>query len=63
MSHRKDETFFVFFPATGQKFPIRYMQTSDQYEVALPCGVFGGPLLADLRQELDDNFEEVRITK
>lgn len=63
MSRRQDEVFWVLFPATGQKFPIRYMQTSDLYEVDLPCGVFGGPLLADLRQELKANFDEVRITK
>jgi len=63
MARRKDETFWVLFPATGQKFPIRYMQTSDQYEVELPCGVFGGPMLTDLRNELNANFDNVRITK
>jgi hypothetical protein len=63
MARQNEETLWAFFPATGQKFPIRYMQTSDQYEVELPCGVFGGPMLADLRHELNANFENVRITK
>jgi hypothetical protein len=63
IGRRKEETFWVFFPATGQKFPIRYMQTSDQYEVELPCGIFGGCMLTDLRNELKANFDNVRITK
>lgn len=54
--------FWVTFP-TGQKYPIRYMDTSDQYEVELPCGVFGGSELNELRHEIKANFIGARITK
>ena len=57
------DKLWVFFPATGQKFPIRFMMTSDLYEVELPAGTYGGPLLEDLRQELKRDFNDVRITK
>ena len=63
MSARQHNVFFVSFPATGQKFPIRYMQTSDYYEVELPCGIYGGELLADLRRDLTADFLGVRITR
>lgn len=59
---RAEDYLWVEFP-TGQKYPINYMQTSDCYEVELPCGVFGGPAIKDLRRELDQNFMDVRITK
>lgn len=54
---------WVLFPDTGQRFPIRFMQTSDLYEVELPAGTYGGPMLADLRNELKRDFNNVRITK
>lgn len=63
MTTRRNGTFWVLFPATGQKFPVRYMQTSDLYEVELPAGVYGGPMIDDLRQELKRDFSDVRITK
>ena len=60
----QSDKFWVMFPATKQRFPIRYMQTSDQYEVELPCGVYGGEYLADLKRELRADFDKnVRITK
>ena len=55
--------FWVFFPSTGQRFPIRFMQTSDLYEVELPAGTYVGPMLSDLRRELKRDFNNVRITK
>jgi hypothetical protein len=64
MSDIRHDNFWVFFPATGQRYPIRYQQTSDQYEVELPAGVYGGDLLADLKRELKADFNNnVRITK
>jgi hypothetical protein len=59
---RVDQCFWVLFP-TGQKYPVRYTETLDQYEVELPCGVFGGAELRDLRRELNENFVDVRITR
>jgi hypothetical protein len=64
MSDIRQNNFFVLFPATGQKFPIRFMNTSDQYEVELPAGVYGGDLLSDLKRELKADFDKhARITK
>jgi hypothetical protein len=63
MSDEHRGEFWVEFPATGQRFPIRYMRTSDLYEVELPAGLYGGPMLADLRRELNRDFNNVRITK
>ena len=58
------ENFSVFFPATGQRFPIRYQNTSDQYEVELPSGVYSGDYLADLKRELRADFDKnARIVK
>ena len=60
----QSDKFWVTFPATKQRFPIRYQYTSDQYEVELPCGVYGGEFLADLKRELRADFDtNVRITK
>jgi hypothetical protein len=39
------------------------MQTSDHWEVELPCGVFGGSVINELRHELKENFIGARITK
>lgn len=63
MSEKKYENFCVLFEATGERFPIRYQQTSDHYEVELPCGVYGGELLSDLKRELKADFKRVRIAK
>lgn len=64
MSDIRQDNFWVFFPATKQRFPIRFQQTSDQYEVELPAGVYSGDLLADLKRELKADFDKnVRITK
>lgn len=63
MTRRVDRPrFWVTFP-TGDKYPIRYMQTSDHWEVELPCGVFGGSAINELRSELKENFIGARITK
>jgi hypothetical protein len=51
-----ESKFWVFFPATGQKYPITYTQTLDQYEVALPAGVYSGLFLSDLKHELKADF-------
>jgi len=59
----KQQRFWVLFVVTGERFPIRYMKTSDQYEVDLPAGVYGGEYLEDLKRELKADFEGVRITK
>ncbi len=62
MSDIRQDNFCVLFPATGQKYPIRFMNTSDQYEVELPAGVYGGEYLADLKRELIADFDKnVRI--
>ena len=64
MSEIRQDNFWVFFPATKQRFPTRFPQTSDQYEVELPDGVYSGDLLADLKRELKADFDKnVRITK
>lgn len=57
------DCFFVLFTGTGQKFPIRFMMTSDQYEVELPCGSYAGEHLAGLRDNLKADFEGVRVTR
>ena len=63
MSDSKIGSFWVVFTTTGQRFPIRYMQTSDLYEVELPAGLYGGPMLADLGRELKRDFNDVRIMR
>ena len=63
MSSKRHDTYCVFFPATGQKFPIRFMQTSDLYEVDLPAGTYGGELLCDLKRELAAEFKGFRIVR
>jgi hypothetical protein len=62
MSERKSGQYWVLFLDTGQKFQVRYMQTSDQYEVELPCGLYVGEYIRDLRGELSAEFQNVRIT-
>ena len=56
MSDIRQDNFFVLFPGTGQKYPIRFMNTSDQYEVELPAGIYSGIYLADLKRELRADF-------
>lgn len=59
---RKYEHLWVLFEATGQRFPVRYYQTSDRYTVELPAGqVYEGEYIADLRRELKADFQKVRI--
>ena len=62
-AERKGDAFWLLFESTGQKFPIRFMNTSDQYEVELPCGVYTGSALGDLRHKVFSDFNNVRITK
>lgn len=62
-AERKGDAFWLLFESTGQKFPIRFMNTSDQYEVELPCGVYTGVAINDLRREVRNDFNNVRITK
>lgn len=54
--------YFVLFPDTGEQFPVRYYQTSDMYTVELPCGVYEGEYIADLKGALSADFTNVRIT-
>lgn len=53
--------FWVLFPATGDRYPIQYTHTLDQYEVALPAGVYGGIYLADLKRALRADFNDVKV--
>lgn len=53
---------WVLFQATGQRFPVRYYQTTDRWTVELPCGVYEGEHMSDLRRELRADFKQVRIT-
>ena len=46
----------------GQQFPIRYYQTSDRWTVELPCGIYEGEHMSDLRRELKADFKRARIT-
>jgi hypothetical protein len=61
--NRNRPTFWALFEATGQKFPIRYMETTDQYEVELPAGVYGGEYIEDLKRVLKEEFNNVRIMR
>jgi len=57
INKKKGAEFWVLFPATGQRFPIRYTHTLDQYEVALPNGtIYGGIYLSDLKRALKADF-------
>ena len=57
INKKKGAEFWVLFPATGQRFPIRYTHTLDQYEVALPNGtIYGGIYLSDLKRSLKADF-------
>lgn len=60
---RNTDLFWVLFVATGEKFPVRYYETSDTYAVDLPAGIYEGEFLADLKRELKADFEGARITK
>ena len=57
-----EDNLWVLFEATGQRFPVRFYQTSDRYTVELPCGVYEGENMADLRRELKADFNRIRIT-
>jgi hypothetical protein len=57
------EKSWVLFEATGQRFPVRFYQTSDRYTVELPAGqVYEGENMSDLRRELKADFNRIRIT-
>lgn len=56
------DNLWVLFASTGQRFPVRYYQTSDRYTVELPCGVYEGEYMSDLRRELLADFKGIRIT-
>ena len=62
-AERKGDAFWLEFVTTGQRFPIRFMNTSDQYEVELPCGVYTGIALNDLKTKVRSDFINVRITR
>jgi hypothetical protein len=54
--------FWVLFPATGQRYPVQYTHTLDQYEVALPNGtIYGGIFLSDLKRALKADFNNVKV--
>ena len=58
-----EDNLWVLFPATGQRYPIRYTNTLDQYEVVLPDGtIYGGIFLSDLKRALKADFNQIRIT-
>jgi hypothetical protein len=57
------DNLWVLFEATGQKFPVRYYNTSDRWTVELPAGqVYEGEHMSDLRRELKADFKKIRIT-
>lgn len=60
---RNPGTFWVLFVATGDKFPVRYYETSDTYIADLPTGIYEGEFIADLKRELRADFDGIRITK
>jgi hypothetical protein len=57
-----EDNLWVLFEATGQKFPVRYYQTSERYTVELPAGIYEGEHMSDLRRELKADFKRIRIT-
>lgn len=57
-----NDNLWVLFEQTGQRFPVRFYSTSDRYTVELPCGVYEGEKMADLRRELKADFKRIRIT-
>lgn len=57
------DNLWVLFEATGQRFPVRFYNTSDRWTVELPAGqVYEGKHMSDLRRELKADFKRVRIT-
>jgi hypothetical protein len=57
------DNLWVLFEATGQRFPVRFYQTTDRWTVELPAGqVYEGEKMSDLRRELKADFKKVRIT-
>lgn len=56
-----DDNLWVLFEATGQKFPVRFYNTSDRYTVELPAGIYEGEYMSDLRRELQADFKRIRI--
>ena len=63
MSEKRNDVFCVLFTGTGQRFSIRWMNTSDQYEVELPAGTYSGDLLRDLAKVLKKEFNGVKIVQ
>jgi len=58
-----EDNLWVLFEATGQRFPVRFYQTTDRWTVELPAGqVYEGEKMTDLRRELKADFKKVRIT-
>ncbi len=58
-----EDNLWVLFEATGQRFPVRFYQTTDRWTVELPAGqVYEGEKMSDLRRELKADFKKVRIT-
>lgn len=56
------DNLWVLFEATGQKFPVRFYNTSDCWTVELPAGqVYEGEYMSDLRRELKADFKRIRI--
>ena len=56
------DNLWVLFEATGERYPVRYYSTSDRWTVELPCGVYEGEKMSDLRRELAADFKRIRIT-
>lgn len=57
------DNLWVLFEATGERFPVRYYQTTDRWTVELPAGqVYEGEHMSDLRRELKADFKRIRIT-
>ena len=58
-----EDNLWVLFEATGQRFPVRFYQTTDRWTVELPAGqVYEGEKMSDLRRELKADFKRIRIT-
>jgi len=60
MTDVKSGVYCVLFD-DGQKFPVKYYKTTDMYTVELPCGVYEGEYMRDLKRELVAEFNNVRI--